>query len=89
MLRITHFYQHFCVRCVSFVLTCAVVNYLISVYAVTTLISQTRKNNKYCLVWGALLTDKQHFTIFYNISRRSDVVLKSPGFVLTARHSIC
>ena len=61
VLCIAHFYQHFCIKCLSFVSTCAVVNYLISVYTITILISQTRKNNKYCLVCGALLTDRALF----------------------------
>ena len=41
-----------CVPCVS---TCVSVHHLISVYILTTLISQAGKNNEYFLVFEALL----------------------------------
>ena len=43
VLRITHLYEHFCVRCKS----CVSVHYLISFYTVTILISETGTMDKY------------------------------------------
>ena len=80
------FVQAFCVRCVSFVPTYVSVHYLISVYTVIKLISQTGKNNKYCLVCEALLTDRviigenfrQYFTHTAHPSRYApDIVISN------------
>lgn len=52
-------YKHFCAYCVLCVLTGACAHYLMFVYTVTILKSQTGKNNQYCLMCEALLNNKK------------------------------
>ena len=67
VLRITHFYKHFCVLCVPCVSNLYLCSLLIiCVPTVRILISQTRKNDEYYLVCEALLTDR---AVFGNIFR--------------------
>ena len=58
-----------------------------SIYAVTTLISQRGKTDEYCLVYETLLTDRVVLgKLSDKILRGSDALLKSVGDVFSISH---